>query len=322
MSEVVAASCHVHGAGEAARLRRTWRPADGRSVRARIVLCHGTHEHSGRYDDFASLCCNGHGYECHAVDFRGHGRSAGERGDIGSLSGAVADVIALVADVTTPPADTVPLVLMGHSLGSMVAFLAAHQLATKASLPTPDMVIILGFAMDSISPPFGIRQLVPVLRQMPAVVRAVTAALSTFQPQGPACPLPPAHELTSCAEAASATLRDPLHYHGWIQNRTALALLDGRAQCKAILPQWGAGFAFLLVHGEADTLCPRSACDALIAASPQRDKELKVFDGLRHEVLFEAHEQRESVHAHILQWLEARIAGAADAHLRRLRSRL
>lgn len=221
------------------------------------------------------------GVECHAVDMRGHGRSGGVRGDVGSIDDAVAEAVKLVVDKAS---DRLPLVLLGHSLGSLVAFLAAHQLATERELPTPDMVILSGFAMDSISPPFGVRQLTPLLIRLPAIVRAITAVLARMQPHAPACPLPPPHELTHCSKSAEATVRDPLHHHGWIQNRTALALLDGRARCKALLPVWGRSFSILMVHGGWDTLCPVSACEAVVAAVPDGDVTLAVFDGLFHEV--------------------------------------
>ena len=57
-------------------------------------------------------------------------------------------------------------------------------------------------------------------------------------------------------------------------NRTGVALLDARKRCNELLSEWGRHFPFLLIHGGADKLCPRSACDSLIAASPQMDKQL------------------------------------------------
>jgi len=120
------------------------------------------------------------------------------------------------------------------------------------------------------------------------------------------------HALTHDAERAQRALSDPLVYHGWIQNRTAIALLDARARCKALLSKWGDGaFPFLLVHGGHDTLCPRSACDALLAAAPQHDKELKVYDGLLHEVIHERSPDRERALADIVAWLRVRLVAAA-----------
>ena len=301
-----------HGEGGARRLRRCWRAAR-LTPRARLIICHGAHEHSGRYKTLAAVAC-AKGIECHALDLRGHGQSAGERGDIGSLDGAIADLIDLVRSIDASGEARLPLILLGHSLGSMITFLAAHHLATTPELRTPDMVIMSGFAMDSLSPPFGIQQLTPVLRQLPSIVYRVTSILAAVQPQGPACPFPAPKELTSCPEQADRALSDPLNYHGWIQNRTALALLAGRARCRSLLPVWGSAFPFLLVHGGADNLCPVSAPETLMRASPQPDKQLRVFDGLKHEVLLERQEDTEKVFAHIFAWVERRLTPEGRKH--------
>lgn len=297
------------------RFRRRWH-VGALPLRARLVLCHGTHEHSGRYDDLAAACC-AKGIECFAVDLCGHGHSAGTQGDVESLDGAIDDVVAL-AVWANGLAPSVPLVVLGHSLGSMIACLAAHRLATDASLPTPAAVVLSGFAMDSESPPFGFRALIPVLRALPMIIRAIAGLLATVTPMGPACPLPPPSALTHCPRRVARTRSDPLHYPGWIGNRTAVCLLDARKRCHGLLSRWGAHFPFLLVHGELDTLCPPSACHAMMRASPQPDKQLRVFPGLYHEVLNEEKAAREAVQAAILEWLEPRIAAAAGEPRSRL----
>jgi acylglycerol lipase len=303
------------GSGDGMRLLRHWRVPKGTTIRANLFICHGTHEHSGRYHELAAKCCRC-GVSCHALDFRGHGQSGGARGDIGGLDGAIDDVVSLVASVVASSHPALPIVLLGHSLGSMIAMLASHKLANSTSLPTPDAVILSGFAMDSESPPFGIHSLIPLLRQMPAVIRAICGVLSVVQPSGPACPLPTPSELTHCPAESARCAGDPFHYHGWIQNRTALCLLVARARCKSLLQAWGSSFPFLLIHGGADTLCPRSACDSLLAASPQPDKELQLHDGLYHEALFETAEARERVHTGLLRWLQPRLETAKTPPLR------
>ena len=280
------------------------------AVRARLFILHGTHEHCGKpcYAELAAAC-NAVGIEAFSLDFHGHGRNAdGARGDFGSLDDAIADAVEMIVAESGRDGDDVPVILFGHSLGSMVCFLLAHQLATTPSLPTPACVVLSGFAMDSVSPPFGVQSLTPVLRALPSVVRAVCALLATLAPTGPACPLPPPEALMNDPERARLTAADPLQYQGWIQNRTAIALLDGRARCNALLAEWGAGgFPFLLIHGGQDALCPRSACDALLAAAPQRDKTLRVYDASRHEVLNDVPARRQRATQDVVAWLDERV---------------
>ena len=300
-----------------ATVRRWTLPSWSGPTRGKLFIFHGTHEHSGR-DCYAELAaaCNGVNIEAFAFDFCGHGRRAeGARGDFGALDEAVAEAVALVVSESGGAAGAgVPIILFGHSLGSMVTFLAAHELAKRPELPTPACVVLSGFAMDSVSPPFGVSALTPVLRAVPSVVRAVCTVLSALQPTGPACPLPPATALMSDPERAARASRDPLQHQGWIQNRTAVALLDARAKCTALLGEWGAEFPFLLVHGGRDALCPRSAVDALLAASPQPDKAAYVYKNALHEVLNDVVEVRERARREIVSWIEKRIGA--------LRSRL
>ena len=300
---------------ESARRRWLSIPA-GMHPKAMLFLFHGTHEHCGRYQDFA-LNCTSRGIHVYACDFHGHGEREGVRGDFGGLDDAIAESIDLVvSERAHAPDPSIPFIILGHSLGSMVAYLTAHKLATTESLPSPNLCVLSGFAIDSVSPPFGIQALVPVLRATPVIVHKVVRVLSKLQPHGPACPLPPASELTHDTEEVVRCLGDRLHHHGWICNRTGLALMDGRARCNDLLPQWGRDYPFLFVHGGADALCPVSGPLKVMAASPQTDKELKVFPGLFHEVFFETPDARAMVQGYILDWIETRLAGP------RARSRL
>jgi acylglycerol lipase len=292
--------------------RRRW-PLPVDRARARVFICHGTHEHSGRYAELA-MKLNSSDIEAFALDYHGHGRREGARGDFGEIDDAIDETVELVVSESQRN-PSLPIVVFGHSLGSMIAFLTAHRLSLSSTLPTPTAVVLSGFAMDSVSPPFGIKALTPVLRALPGVILRITTVLASVQPQGPACPLPPASELMDDEERAKQALADPLQYQGWIQNRTACALLEGRKRCKALLGEWGRDFPFLMLHGGADDLCPRTACDALIAASPQADKELKVYDGSAHEVLNGKPATRDRALRDIVHWLDPRIRRTPQSRL-------
>jgi alpha-beta hydrolase superfamily lysophospholipase len=99
---------------------RRWMPSgDPRGV---VVIVHGASEHSGRYARVAGVL-RGQGYAVYALDLRGHGHTAEStgRGRIGSsgMAGVLADVDALVRRARAEVGD-VPIVLFGHSMGSVV----------------------------------------------------------------------------------------------------------------------------------------------------------------------------------------------------------
>jgi alpha-beta hydrolase superfamily lysophospholipase len=89
----------------------------------RILIAHGANEHAARYGRFAA-CARDAGWEVYGVDHRGHGRTAAEHGAVGvarpgGWDGIVDDLIAL-ADLVGGQ-DALPLVLFGHSMGSLLA---------------------------------------------------------------------------------------------------------------------------------------------------------------------------------------------------------
>jgi alpha-beta hydrolase superfamily lysophospholipase len=99
---------------------RRWVP-DG-PARAAVVVVHGASEHSGRYDRVARVLTD-EGYAVSALDLRGHGRTADSTGpgSIGprGMDGVLDDIGELVARARADAGDR-PVVLFGHSLGSLV----------------------------------------------------------------------------------------------------------------------------------------------------------------------------------------------------------
>jgi alpha-beta hydrolase superfamily lysophospholipase len=66
----------------------------------------------------------------------------------------------------------------------------------------------------------------------------------------------------------------------------------------------------LVVHGEADPLCPIDGSRRFAGDVPTPGSELKRYPGLRHEVLNEP--EREQVLADIATWIEKRVPGRSS----------
>ncbi|MEM6797527.1 MAG: lysophospholipase [Acidobacteriota bacterium] len=103
-------------------LRLTWRSweCDGRTTRADLLIVPGLFEHSERYRPLASYFTR-RGYACHALDLRGHGESEGRRVHVGDFADYVRDVETVVDALRSGPSPGRPLVLVGHSMGGVVA---------------------------------------------------------------------------------------------------------------------------------------------------------------------------------------------------------
>lgn len=98
--------------------------------RALVQIAHGMAEHSGRYEDFATALCNW-GFSVVANDHTGHGHSAhGHLGTFAQKPGGfdfVVDDIARLFEYTRSQIGELPQILMGHSMGSMLAALYAER---------------------------------------------------------------------------------------------------------------------------------------------------------------------------------------------------
>lgn len=266
------------GAGGSRIFTQSWRPQDGPSVRAVIVLAHGFGEHSDRYAHVAERLAV-EGCAVYALDHHGHGRSQGARAVI-ETAPAVADIDALVDEATAAHPDT-PLILLGHSLGGMLA--VAYTLRHGERLSG----LVLSGPLAEIE-------------ASPALAH-VGRLLSRFAPQAPTIALDPT--LVSRDPAVVAAYRaDPLVHHGRIPARTGAEITNTVASFPDAV---GAiTTPTLILYGTADGLCPPSGSVMLAERIGAADIVVHAYEGLYHEVLNEP--ERETVLADLVGWLDQR----------------
>ena len=99
-----------------------WQPPATQAVRAVLLICHGMSEHAARYQPLALQLAQ-HGIAVYAHDHRGHGPHAARHGWFSAENGwnkVVADV-ECVRQFVASQHPAVPLILLGHSMGSFIA---------------------------------------------------------------------------------------------------------------------------------------------------------------------------------------------------------
>ena len=256
------------------------------SPRAHVLVVHGFAEHRGRYAVLAAELAAA-GFAVHLFDLRGHGESGGRRGHVERFAEYREDLDRVVeAVLPTAGAPGPPAILLGHSLGGLIAL--------DAVLGRPEP--FRGLALSS---PF----LAPAFR-LPPFARAFAGAAALLAPAADfAAGLDP-EGLSRDPEVVRRYREDPLV----LRRLTAAwlgAVLDAQA---AVLDRAGElRLPVLLLLGSADPIADPARGRALfdgLAANPAH--RLEVYDGYRHEVFNEL--GRERVVADLLAWLDHRLA--------------
>jgi acylglycerol lipase len=88
-----------------------------------VLITHGYAEHCGRYHEVAHVIVNA-GWAALSYDVRGHGKSPGERGYIDRFTTYLTDFAAMQAAARELAPAPAPMVLLGHSHGSLITLRA------------------------------------------------------------------------------------------------------------------------------------------------------------------------------------------------------
>ncbi|HEY3003774.1 MAG TPA: alpha/beta hydrolase [Kribbellaceae bacterium] len=250
---------------------RTWsaaQPSYG------VLLAHGIGEHSGRYDHVASRLA-ADGAVVYAGDHHGHGLSAGDRAEITDVDVMVAD-LHRVADRLRADHPGLPLVLIGHSLGGIIATRFAQ------SYPGELTALVLSDPVVGGNPAFE--------------------ALLDMDPM-PEVPIDPTM-LSRDPAVGEAYLADPLVYHGPLSRRT-LSAVFASVDAIATGPSLG-DLPTLWLHGELDPLAPYDVTAKAFEHLAGPALEHKKYPGAMHEIFNETN--KDEVLSDVLAFVTGAIA--------------
>ncbi|MGH2632653.1 MAG: lysophospholipase [Tepidiformaceae bacterium] len=264
--------------GGATIYEQRWAPVD--EARAVLAICHGYAEHSGRYAEVAAYLTE-RGYVVEALDLRGHGRSSGERVTVQSFSEFWDDVDAFLARVRERNSGK-PLFLLGHSMGGGVV--TSYVLARKPAL---DGLLLSGAAMLGLRP-----RRMPVHDSEEANRRPAPLAASA---------------ISRDPTVVAAYENDPLVYRGAPNPNAGAASAAAYELVQSSMDT--IELPLLIMHGTADLLVPYQGSEVLFERAVSKDKTLKLYPGLYHEILNEP--ERLQVLADMTAWLDAHTAAGA-----------
>jgi alpha-beta hydrolase superfamily lysophospholipase len=246
---------------------RTWPAADPR--RGVAVLVHGLGEHSARYDHVARRL-NGLGFTVVGYDHRGHGRSPGQRGGMPADESLCADLgrVLRAARAGVPG----PLVLIGHSLGGLVAgrFVAEGLKARPASWwCRVDALVMSSPALDPGTNAVQKLLLAVVAPMLPNL--AVNNGLKV-------------EWISRDAGVVAAYAADPL-VHDRVTGRLGLFVARQGPAMIAAAPRWTT--PTLLMWAGADRCVAPAGSAAFAAGAPRDVVTAREWPGLFHEIFNE-----------------------------------
>ncbi|KUO19263.1 alpha/beta hydrolase [Streptomyces dysideae] len=239
------------------------------------LLVHGYGEHVGRYAEVADVLV-AHGAAVFGIDHMGHGRSAGERVLIEDFEDVVTDVHAVAGPARAAYPD-VPVVMVGHSMGGLIAARYAQRYGGGLAA-----LVLSG----------------PVIGDWELPRRLL--ALDEI----PDTPISPA-ALSRDPAVGAAYAADPLVWHGPMKRPTVEAFVR---MLDAVSKGGDVGrLPLLWLHGDDDRLVPLAG--SRVGVEQLRGDSLteRIYPGARHEVFNETN--KAEVYADLTGFVERVLAG-------------
>ena len=266
--------------------------------RGRVVISHGYGEHGERYGHTA-LWLNQQGWSVSSMDHRGFGRSGGVRGDARGIGALVEDLthflrqerlydaerlgpppLPVAETASAEPGPACPQILLGHSLGGLVALLVL--------LWHPETVEGLVLSSPAVA-----------LRKLPLPLRILRQLMTWTAPHHPLDL--PGNKALVCSDPlmVQAYQADP-HCHRLVSAGLVAAMAEGRRE----LLGFGAELdrPVLLLEAGQDTVVDPDGSEALWTAIRPGLLERHRLEGFYHEVFHDLNRaQAERLAA---QWLD------------------
>lgn len=252
--------------------------------RFRVVVSHGLGEHSGRYGHVVeTLCPMGASLWIH--DHRGHGRSQGKRGHVNDFGDYVRDLKILIEMARIDQPDPLPLLLLGHSMGGLVALSLARLHPQHI-----DGLIVSAPLLGVPKPP------PPALN---AIARVMSMVWPTLSLENKLDPTFISHDgAVVRAYAQSELVHSKISVRWLTRCMTEIEAVNGSPGAIKV--------PILMQLAGEDRLVSAPASLAYFDALTIADKTLFHYEQLYHEIYNEKLPEREKVLADLRQWVADR----------------
>jgi len=281
---------------------RTYRPQSG-SPRGVLVFIHGFIEHLARYEHVHKRWAD-RGFVVFTFDQRGFGRTAlDSKKSPGSVYGRTGDAdqiadIAWALRVAQESNPTVPLFLMGHSMGGGLVLSFATRADTQESVSQLSGIIASSPCIRLTKPP------ATITRWLGSRVRSI------LPNQNIPASVDPKH-LSHDPAVIKENETDQL-----IRRSASLRAVDdmlsrGENLAAKDYKKWPTPLPVLVVHGTEDKVCSVEASKQFVESLPASDKNISLYEGGYHELHNEPDGVKEKFVDECAGWAESHFPTAA-----------
>lgn len=268
--------------------RITMHPDDGVPERAAAIFYHGQGDYADRYPDVL-LPFTDRGIRCVVTDLPGHGYSPGRRGHCGDEV-----LLDAVIENTLESFDDLPYLVMGHSMGGLLA--ARHLVMSgqgKYKIP-----LMAWINAPLIQPSNGRSQLfVALVRFLSSLVPELTISTGVTPKM---CRKVQPDDATPVVETPE--YKTPALWHRRISLGWGAVLLKAEKLLEDSIAEMPMNSPILLTQGAVDPVCPVEFAREFYQQLPQSNKLYQEFEDGLHELFSD--EGKERLTKVLVDWLD------------------
>jgi alpha-beta hydrolase superfamily lysophospholipase len=243
-----------------------------------VIIVHGLAEHLGRYDYVVSKL-NEAGYSTYRYDHRGHGRSDGRRGYLDDFNIFINDTDRMVekARIENPG---LPLFMLGHSMGGYItaAYGVKYPDKLQGQILSGAAVIVLPIFEELKDVDFNSEETIMVPNALGHLICRDQAVVKDYAD-------------------------DPLVLKEMTRKLLGQVFITG---AQWLMKNMGRHeIPCLILHGGDDRIVTPEASKFMYANASAKDKTLKIYEGMFHEILNES--DKDMVIEDIRQWLDSHL---------------
>ncbi len=265
---------------------QAWIPHIPKAV---VLFLHGITEHSGRFPYLVEVLV-ANNYAMYADDHRGHGKSEGKRVHVESFDDYVEDERRLL-DIITEKHPNLPIIMVGYSLGAAITFAFARKYQDQNLLQG---IVLVGIP-SSVKISIFLRFLAKFLSILRPGMRYGDVEYTLFSRD---------------PKLAESYENDPLVFkekytvglgHGIVKIANGMQKNASELTLPVLIQCGSADRMYEIFNARID----ESEFDSILTMV--KDKAIKIYDGLYHEIYNELEEDRKIVLKDLMEWLDNHI---------------